>query len=52
MTGAAAGVPPAHLYWTNNPTNQETINSANLDGSNPQTIITGQSSLLGVVGPQ
>jgi hypothetical protein len=38
-----------HLYWTSN----GTIEEANLDGSNPHTIITGQNNPAGVaVGPQ
>jgi hypothetical protein len=41
----------SHIYWTNTPNGQlgsGTINGANLDGSNPQTLITGQNGPVGV----
>ncbi|MGH3205851.1 MAG: DUF1573 domain-containing protein [Streptosporangiaceae bacterium] len=38
--------PASHLYWTNFDTG--TITEANLDGSDPQTIVTGQAEPEGV----
>jgi hypothetical protein len=43
-------VDSSHLYWTNQ--RDGTIVEAGLDGTNPQTIATGQSIPFGVaVGP-
>ena len=37
---------PGHLYWANS--GNGTIMEANLDGTNPQTIVTGQSNPVGI----
>ena len=37
---------PGHLYWANS--GNGTIMEANLDGTNPQTIVTGQSNPGGI----
>ena len=42
----APGATVGHLYWTNSP--DGTIDRANLDGTNQQTLVTGQGSLVGV----
>ena len=53
MLPIAVAVNASHLYWTtaddgNLDPNSGTIVEANLDGSNPQTIATGQSFPEGV----
>jgi hypothetical protein len=53
VTDALTGTepPPAHLYWAN--FGAGTIVEANLGGTSPQVIATGQGGPLGVaVGPQ
>ena len=45
-TGMAGGVFLGQLYWANYGTGS--INQANLDGSNPKAIVTGQDSPIGV----
>ena len=37
---------PGHLYWANS--GNGTIMEANLDGTNPQTIVTGQGLVGGI----
>jgi virginiamycin B lyase len=49
LTGT--GVLPSHIYWVNfgNPNfSSGTVNVANLDGTGPRSIVTGQSSPWGV----
>jgi hypothetical protein len=43
-TGEVGGPPPAHLYWAAG----DSIWEANLDGSSPQAIVTGQHDPAGV----
>ena len=43
-------VTPTHLYWVN--PNGGTVNQADLDGTNPHALLTGQDGPFGVaVGP-
>jgi len=42
--------PTSRQYWTDIQTG--TIMEANLDGTNPQAIVTGQNSYYVAVGPQ
>lgn len=47
-TGTVSGPPPAHVYWAAG----GSIWQANLDGSSPHVMVTGQHDPLGVaVGP-
>jgi hypothetical protein len=41
LTGTGASAGGSHLYWTDG--NAGTVNEANLDGTSPQTIVSGQN---------
>ena len=43
-TGTVGGPPPAHVYWAEG----SSIWEANLDGTSPQAVVTGQISPFGV----
>jgi hypothetical protein len=49
-TAALAVTAPAatHLYWVDNNDATGTVNEANLDGTDPQTILTGQGTPTGL----